>query len=137
MPGGITFDVSSSYITYGVIKLIGYCGASLYFQSKYPNSNSNFLLVGITRTMIGMLFGGIVGVIGLIQLEIAMLLFLICLIPIRFFEWWIVFKIYFYNPKDINLTDNSYNLGQGVIWSFMLDIPAICGFLANGGLWIC
>jgi uncharacterized membrane protein YphA (DoxX/SURF4 family) len=137
MPGGITFDESSSYITYGIIKLIGYCGASLYFQSKYPNSNSNFLLVGITRTMIGMLFGGIVGVIGLIELQIAMFLFLICLIPIRFFEWWIVLKVYFYNPKDNDQEQNIYNLGQGVILSFMLDFPAICGFLANGGFWIC
>lgn len=138
MPGGISLDEPQSYITYAVIKTVGYCAASLYFSSRYPHSNSNFLLVGVTRTMLGMLFGGIVGVIGFVALEMAMMVFLIGLIPIRFLEWWIIFKVYFYNSKD-NLTEqqNIYNLGQGVIWSFMLDIPAICGFLANGGLWIC
>lgn len=138
MPGGIGFGEPQSYVAYAVIKTIGYCGASLYFSSKYPNSNSNFVLVGVTRTMLGMLFGGIVGVVGFVALELAMMFFLIGLIPIRFLEWWIIFKVYFYNSKD-NLTEqqNIYNLGQGVIFSFMLDIPALCGFLANGGLWIC
>ena len=136
MPGGITFDATQSYIAFSAIKLIGYSVAGLYLSRQYSNSESNFLIVGLFRTLLGVVFGVTVGIIGFWALDVALMVFLIGLIPIRFFEWWLTIRLFFDRNME-NKRKLYNNSGIGIAWSFVLDIPAIFGFLATGGLWIC
>jgi len=136
MPGGLTFDSTQSYIVFGAIKFVGYSLAARYLKTSYPDSNANVLLVGLTRTLIGMFFGAIVGMIGFWAFEVAFLVFLLGLLPVRILEWWILLRIFF-DRKDEDKRKLGNNIALGVVWSFVLDIPAIFGFIVTGGFWIC
>jgi len=136
MPGGITFDGTTSYIAFTAIKLVGYSWFGWYLDRLYSKSGLNFVLVGVSRTLLGMLFGAAVGLLGLITFELAMPFFLFGLLPVRIIEWWIILRVY-YDRKGQDKERMRKYVGQGLAWSFVLDIPAIFGFLATGGLWIC
>ena len=49
------------YITFTAVKLVGYSVAGLFLNNRYANSSSNFGLVGLVRTVIGIVFGGLLG----------------------------------------------------------------------------
>ena len=136
MPGGITFDGTTSYIAFTAIKLVGYSWFGWYLDRLYSKSGLNFVLVGVSRTLLGMLFGAAVGLLGLITFELAMPFFLFGLLPVRIIEWWIILRVY-YDRKGQDKERMRKYVGQGLAWTFVLDIPAIFGFLATGGLWIC
>lgn len=136
MPGGLALDSTQSYIAFSVVKLVGYSLFALYLNTKYSKSNWNFLLVGVTRTLLGMLFGVVVGIVGFWALELALTIFLVALIPVRFLEWWILLRM-FYDRKAEDKNKLWEHVALGVLCSFVLDIPAIFGFIVTGGFWIC
>lgn len=136
MPGGLAFDSAQSYVAFAAIKFVGYSIAGLYLSSKHPTAGTNPLLFGLARTILGMLFGAVLGFIGLWTFELALIFFLVFLIPFRFLEWWIVLKIFFSRAFEQKYQMSNYT-AVGVVWSFALDIPAILGFIATGGFWIC
>jgi hypothetical protein len=136
MPGGLAFDSTQSYVVFSGIKLVGYSLYALYLNSKYTSPNPNFLLVGVSRTLLGMLFGAVVGIIGFWALNMAVVFFLLALIPFRILEWSITMRAFYYN-ENYKREDFWKNIISGIICSFILDIPAILGFVATGGFWIC
>lgn len=136
MPGGPAFDSVQSYVAFGAIKFVGYSLFALYLKRDYPESNANTLVVGLTRTIIGMLFGAVAGLIGFWALEAALLFFLLGLVPVRFLEWYLLIRLFFDRKGELK-TENVTNMALGVAVSFALDLPAIFGFIITGGFWIC
>ena len=136
MPGGPAFDSTQSYIAFAVVKFIGYSAVTNYFNHRHPDAYANPLLFGLTRTLLGMSLGAIVGLAGLVQMELALVVFLAGLIPFRIFEWYLTLR--FFYRRSVEFKENlPVNIIVGVFWSFILDIPAIIGFIATGGFWIC
>jgi hypothetical protein len=83
-----------------------------------------------------MMFGAVVGIIGFWALNLAFYIFLLGLIPVRILEWLLLLRIFFLRQTD-DKAKLLKNVALGVLWSFILDIPAIFGFIVTGGFWIC
>ena len=60
----------------------------------------------------------------------------ISLVVLRIFEWGFTIFI-FYDRKLREKRKMTINIGKGIVVSFILDVPAIFGFMLTGGLWIC
>lgn len=133
MPAGIEFDAVQSYAAMAGVKFVGYSLAGLYLNRLCQEVKHNFLVVGAGRTLLGILFGICVGIVGFWALDLAIYIFLLALIPVRLLEWWITIRV-FYGQDAINVPRY---IALGTVWSFVLDIPAVMGFIATGGLWIC
>jgi hypothetical protein len=136
MPGGPAFDSTQSYVAFAVVKFVGYSISAIYFNTRYPDARANPLLFGLTRTILGMLLGAVVGFLGLVALELAVFIFLLGLIPFRVFEWYLTLRLFFHKSENFKSSLAS-DIGVGIGCSFALDIPAIIGFVATGGFWIC
>jgi hypothetical protein len=78
----------------------------------------------------------VVGLTGLVALQLAVVTFLAALIPFRIVEWLVTLKL-FYGASDRYPGSLMNNVPLGVALSFAFDIPAAIGFLMTGGLWIC
>ncbi len=139
MPGGLSNPVNG-YLVFGAVKLAGYSLAGAYLNRSYPGATANFAVVGITRTAIGMLFGAGLALLAFPFImfggALGILIYLGGLIPVRMLEWWIIVLI-FYDRARITKQKDWKNVGLGTAWSFALDIPALIGFVATGGFWIC
>ena len=136
MPGGPVLDNPESYVAFVAIKLVGYSVAAVVLNKHFEGTPRNPLIVGTVRTLIGMVFGAIVGIVGFWQLDLAVSFFLFALVPVRILEWWIVLRL-FYWADEPNRNKFPYAIALACVWSFILDIPAIIGFIATGGFWIC
>jgi hypothetical protein len=138
MPGGLSNPVNG-YLVFGAVKLAGYSLAGWRLNRSYPDATANFAVVGITRTVIGMLFGAVLALLAFpfVMLGgLGILVYVAGLIPVRLLEWWIIILL-FYDRKKITKQKDWRNVGLGTAWSFALDIPALIGFVATGGFWIC
>ncbi len=138
MPGGLSNPVEG-YLAFSAVKLVDYSLAGLFLNSRYPEATTNFLVVGIARTVIGMVFGGVLGLLTLPLVfggGLGILLYVLGLIPVRLLEWWIIIRFFYDRSMETKPKDWRY-AGIGTAWSFALDIPAAIGFFATGGLWIC
>ena len=136
MPGGLDIHATQSYIAFGVIKYAGYSLSTLYLNHRYPDQPARPFIFGLFRTGLGILLGIIVGFIGLTYLQLALTLFIFGLLPIRLFEWWVTIRT-FYRKSSKYPASLKNDLPLGVAYSFVLDAPALFGFLMTGGLWIC
>ncbi|MFT3742844.1 MAG: hypothetical protein QM785_00995 [Pyrinomonadaceae bacterium] len=136
MPGGPVFDAPQSYVAFALVKLVGYSVSALFFNARYADSRANPILFGVARTALGMLLGAAVGFAGLIEFELALVVFLSGLIPFRIFEWFLTLWFFYRRSENFQGTMASH-ITLGIVWSFVLDIPAIIGFIATGGYWIC
>jgi hypothetical protein len=138
MPGGLSNPVQG-YIAFSAVKLCGYSLAAWYLNRQYPDAKRNFAVVGLTRTLIGMLFGGALGflVLPLVDVgEFGIIVYYLGLIPVRLLEWWIIILL-FYDRHALTKAKDWRHVGIGTVWSYALDIPAVIGFVATGGFWIC
>lgn len=137
MPGGISNPVVG-YITFTAVKLVGYSIAGLFLNNRYANSNSNFGLVGLVRTVIGIVFGGLLGLTSSVLSDggVGFYVYFFGLIPVRLLEWWIIIWLFYDRPLQTK-PKNWFYAGLGTAWSFILDIPALVGFIATAGVWIC
>ena len=138
MPGGLSNPITG-YLAFSAVKLAGYSLAGWYLNKRYPEATANFLVVGIARAVIGMVFGAVLGLLALPFVfagGLGILLYIVGLIPVRLLEWWIIIG-YFYDSSMQTKSKDWRYAGIGTAWSFALDIPAVIGFFATGGLWIC
>lgn len=138
MPGGLSNPVNG-YLVFGAVKLAGYSLAGWRLNRSYSDATANFAVVGITRTVIGMLFGAGLALLAfpfIMYSGLGILIYLACLIPVRLLEWWIIVLL-FYDRSRITKQKDWQAVGLGTAWSFALDIPALIGFVATGGFWIC
>ena len=141
MPGGFS-DPVQGYLAFGAVKFGGYSLAAWYMNRSYPESGAKIPVVGITRTVVGMVFGAVLGlmVLPLVFMSdfgiASVAVYYLGLVPVRLLEWWIIILIFY--DRQIKMKSKDWtNAGLGTAWSYALDIPALVGFLATGGLWIC
>ncbi len=138
MPGGISSG-DHNYAAFAVIKLAGYVLAAWHLNRRYADATVHFTLVGLTRTVVGMLFGAALALLAyplMVFDGLGALVFLLGLIPIRVLEWWIIIRIFYDRSLERKKEDWKY-VFLGTIWSFALDIPALLGFIGTSGFWIC
>lgn len=136
MPAGLEFDSAQSYAAFALVKFVGYSLSALFFNARYPDAKANPLLFGVTRTLLGMLLGAAAGLAGLVALELTTIVFLFGLVPFRIFEW--LSTLWLFYRRDARFNGTVWqNTALGILWSFVLDIPAIFGFLVTRGFWIC
>jgi hypothetical protein len=135
-----TSELIAGYATFATIKVVGYCTLTFVMDRVYKKPIWFFILSGISRTLIGLVFGGIYSFIGGLLLGISGFtlapLFLLGLLLLRLLEWWLVVWLFY----DRSLTEKSKDwvwVGIGVAWSFVLDIPAFLGLVVKSGLFIC
>jgi hypothetical protein len=138
MPGGLS-DPVQGFLAFSAVKLAGYSLAGWFLNHRYQRATTHFAIVGIVRTAIGMIFGAALGFLVLPLVSFgasSILLYIVGLIPVRLVEWWIIIYLFYDRSMQTKGKDWRY-AGIGTAWSFMLDIPALLGFVATGGLWIC
>lgn len=138
MPGGLSSSVNG-YLVFGAVKLAGYSLAGWYLNRSYSGETASFAVVGITRTVIGMLFGAGLALLAFPFVMfggLGILIYIVGLVPVRLVEWWIIIWLFYDRSMMTKQRDWQY-VGLGTAWSFTLDIPALIGFVATGGFWIC
>jgi len=126
-----------SLIAYTAVKLAGYSFFGKKLNQRYYKTRPRPFIFGAARTLLGMAVG--VGSLYLLShiTSNREVLFLIFLIPIRFFEWFFMLYL-FYERGDFHLERISGYSVQGILFSFALDIPVIFSvFVIPGGIWIC
>jgi hypothetical protein len=124
-------------IAYTTIKVIGYSWVGRKLNQWYQKTKPRPYLFGIARTILGLA----VGITALYLLEKINsnqgAIFLISLIPIRFFEWLLIIYI-FYERFDFSFKRICKYSLVGIIYSFLFDIPVITFILIiPGGYWVC
>jgi hypothetical protein len=138
MAGGFT-NPELGYLTFAGIKLVGYSIAGYILNRAYNNAKNFFLVVGVARTLIGLIFGAAIGILligDLIFEPLGILLYFTALTPLRIVEWWIVIWWFYDRQSQQRKKDWSY-VWYGTGWSFVLDIPAFIGWFSTAGFWIC
>jgi hypothetical protein len=138
VPGGLSNPVQG-YLAFSAVKLAGYSLAGWYLNRRYSNATTHFALVGIARTVIGMIFGAALGFVVFFPLALGgmgILAYIFGLIPMRLIEWWILILI-FYDRSMQSMSKDWRHAALGTVWSFVLDIPALIGLIATAGFWIC
>ena len=133
MPFGIKDPVVGG-AAFLAIKFAGYSFAASRISKHYSDSQNNIYAVGAARTLIGVLFGTLY--FTLASVGVPGVLILLGLIPIRVIEWLLLLKIFYDRPLEKRSKAQDVVV-LGTIWSFVLDIPAIIGFIAVAGFWVC
>jgi hypothetical protein len=131
-------SIPDGLIGFAVVKLVGYSLFCLRLEERGPSLTPRFVLAGLTRTALGLAFG-IPYTIAFSRWapdlgHVTTILFFVGLFPIRLLEWHILFRIFFHRV-DEPPPRFWYLAGTGI--SYLLDIPAMFGYFATGGLWIC
>ena len=138
MPAGIENPIVG-YLGFCSVKLVGYTFAGRYLSRLYNRPDRKPLAVGATRTLIGMAAGAAYfGALSILPetLNMSFPVQIVALIPVRFAEWWLLLWI-FYGKKIGADTREWPTVVKATAWSYVLDVPALAGLLALGGLWIC
>ena len=140
MPAGIS-NPGLGYATFCVIKFAGYTAAAHFLSVTYNRDDLASWKVGAVRTLIGMVAGAAyLGVWLVIDHRVfspcGNWVYLAGLLPVRIAEWWLLIWL-FYDRKLREPAKDWRMVGLGTIWSYVLDAPAIAGFIATAGFWIC
>jgi hypothetical protein len=139
MPGGIS-NPALGYATFCVVKFAGYTLAGHVIAKAYGRTDIGAWRVGAVRTAIGMAAGaayfGVWKLMGKPFGGELTFLYLAGLLPVRIAEWWLLIWLFY----DRALADRETGwriVFLGSAWSYLLDVPAIVGFLATAGVWVC
>lgn len=133
MPAGMSHPELGA-MAFGATKLAGYCFAAHLISKCYKKTPSQWFVIGLTRTIIGIAFG--YPYVQFVKSELGSPAFLLGLIPLRIIEW-LLLIVLFYDRRLTNRRDALAVSTTWMIWSFVLDIPAIAGWFLIGGFWIC
>jgi hypothetical protein len=127
------------------IKFAGYTAAGRFLSMQYDRDVSAWK-VGAIRTLIGMAAGAAYFVVwnfferSTFQVKAVAgydhWFYLAGLLPVRIAEWWLLIWL-FYDRELREVAKGWRMVGLGVIWSYVLDAPAIAGFIATAGFWVC
>jgi hypothetical protein len=144
MPAGFT-NPALGYASFVAVKFVGYSLAARYISRSYERPDVGALRVGATRTLIGMIAGaayfGVWMAVDNPRPPSAPfhgfpLWYLAGLLPVRVAEWWLLIWI-FYDRKFRQPAKGWRTVALGTLWSYVLDAPAIAGFFATAGFWVC
>jgi len=144
MPGGISHP-GLGYATFCAIKFAGYSAAAHFLSVMYNRDDLASWKVGGVRTLIGMAAGAAYfGLWSLIDPSAPPrgmfggfpYLYLAGLLPVRIAEWWLL--IWLFYDRALRQPGKGWRMvGLGTIWSYVLDAPAMAGFIATAGFWVC
>lgn len=134
-----TSSPEEGYAAFCAVKLVGYTVAAQVLAKVYAKKDAKVLLAGLFRTLLGMAVGA--GVYGLSSWATNRgpgweELYLLCLIPIRFGEWWLLVWLFFDRPLA-HPGQGWAAVGAGTVWSFVLDVPATMSWFLAGEFTIC
>jgi ABC-type uncharacterized transport system permease subunit len=132
--GGSTLGI----VYFASVKLAGYTAAAAYLRRALPENRPVLVLVGASRTLIGLAAGfASVFLASFIQVHRAEWLFFVLLFPVRIGEWLLLIRLFY--PKPGWSWPRSLKLAAlGAGWSYVLDVPALLAMFAlPGGAWIC
>jgi hypothetical protein len=146
MPAGIT-NPALGYVTFCAVKFVGYSLAGAYLARSYGRPDIGAVRVGAARTLIGMVAGalyaaswhaagGLTAAPGSAASQSIPFWYLAGLLPIRMAEWWLLIWI-FYDRKLAQAGKDCRIVMLGTVWSYILDAPAIAGFIVTAGFWVC
>ena len=138
MPAGVNNPVIG-YFGFCAVKFVGYSVAGRFISRSYQRIDRSALIVGGVRTLIGMAAGAAYYVLWRLMpgVEAAGAIgFLGGLLPVRLIEWWLLLWLFYDRPLQQRSKDWR-TVGLATLWSYILDVPAIVGFLVTGGVWIC
>jgi len=132
------------YCAFCAVKLVGYSIAGAYLNQAYKRPQRMALVVGGTRTLIGMGAGAAYYAVwrfGIFYLfgdreGVGAAAYLGGLIPVRFGEWWLLLWM-FYDRRLEQPGTGWRNVILATMWSFLLDVPAALGFCVTGGISVC
>ena len=135
MPGGISEPIG--LLAFPTIKGAGYSLFALYLNKCFPDSPKNIVVVGISRMLLGFIFGLLLALVSfpfVFETGLGFLFYFFGLVPIRGLEWWLTIRA-FYGARTFQEAKKPVLFG--VICSFLLDIPALLGLVFASGFWIC
>ena len=139
MPGGPSVTAPFGLAVFAAVKLVGYSAYALYLNRLFPENRRNALYVGFCRTAIGLGFGTVLALFGLVAAifagPVGIGVYVIGLIPLRVLEWWIIISEMY--DIEWRTADVKKSLAFGVLTSFLLDAPALAGLIATDPFWIC
>jgi hypothetical protein len=133
------------------VKLIGYTGAAMFLQRKYEEvaqlavpenlgkPRPNPFVFGGLRTGLGIFAGALWSLVWatIAPSAVGVAGFYLSLIPVRMLEWSLMIWIFHERKYRNRLRLTSYS-ARGIVWSYVLDAPAVAGvFVIPGGMWIC
>lgn len=135
MPGG--FSEPLGLLAFPAIKAGGYMAFAVFLNRSFPDSPRNIVYVGGCRMLLGLAFGTVLALFSfpfVFVSGLGLLVYIIGLIPVRGLEWWIIIRG-FYGHKPWNEVKAPIILG--IVWSFLLDVPALIGLVYTASFWIC
>jgi hypothetical protein len=143
MPAGISHP-GLGYATFSAIKFAGYTAAAQFLSNSYNREDLSAWKVGGVRTLIGMAAGAACFGLWLAferaahpgMFQNSPYLYLAGLLPIRIAEWWLLVWL-FYDRELCEPAKDWRMVGLGTVWSYILDAPAMAGFITTAGVWIC
>jgi hypothetical protein len=138
MPAGID-NPALGYAAFAAVKLTGYTIAAIGISRAYRRVDRNPLLVGGARTGIGLVAGAAYGAFawatGLFG-STGVAGYLAGLLPVRLAEWWLLVWL-FYDRHLARPRRGWVVVVLGTLCSYLLDVPAVIGFVYTAGVWIC
>ncbi|MEZ5423960.1 MAG: hypothetical protein R2682_12840 [Pyrinomonadaceae bacterium] len=138
MPGG--FAEPLGLLAFPAIKLAGYTAFAVYLNRSFPENPRNILAVGLSRTLVGLIFGTILALLSfpfVFVAGIGSLIYIVGLIPVRILEWWLIIKAFYSLDTPLSWPQLKVPVVLGVVTSFLLDIPALTGLVYAASFWIC
>lgn len=139
MPAGLDNPVLG-YAAFCGVKFAGYSLASRVLKVQFPLTSSSSFTLGLIRTLIGMAAGAAYFGFSLLlpHSENSYILGYACVLPfVRAVEWWAMLLIFFRPRPEPRRKTNWLIVVICVLWSFLLDIPAMIGLLFTGGFSVC
>ena len=130
------------YLTFCLIKFVGYALAGGYLSSAYARTDLSGWKVGAVRTLIGMATGAVyVWVLFQPLSEVRAPtpmddFYYLWLAPIRIAEWWLILW-FFYDRRLEYKKRGWWYVIVGTLWSYLLDVPAVVGLIKTGDFPIC
>lgn len=139
MPAGLD-NPAVGYMAFCTVKFAGYSLAARILSNSYNLVGRSSLMIGGVRTLIGMAVGaayfGTWYLIANAGGSEAGLIYFAGLLPVRIGEWWLIIWL-FYDRERNQRSKDWRAVGLGTLWSYMLDAPALIGFLITGGFSVC
>lgn len=138
MPGGLSEPLG--LIAFPAIKAAGYTAFAIYLNRKFPSKPRNIFAVGLSRMLLGLVFGTLLAFLSfpfVFNFGIGILIYATGLIPVRILEWWIIIKAFYGLGKPLAWSEVSVPIALGVVTSLLLDVPALVGLVYAANFWIC
>lgn len=135
MPAGVHNPVIG-YLGFCAVKFAGYSFAAKLLSDSYRRSDRNPFAVGGVRTLIGMAAGAAYYGVWQLITDPGGIAYLIGLVPVRVAEWGFLLWL-FYDHRLQQREKDWRCIAFGTVWSYVLDVPALFGFVVTGGLWVC